>query len=434
LGLWSFGFSLVYVLPAVGYLVWFRSASVKRARTHRSIESKGSIFPALLAALAGSVLGAIPWLIYAGRLGSSTLVGELAGGAIAGVEGLGIFDWMLRRMFNLLILGGTVVTGLRPPWEIRWLAIPLAPLVFSFWIVVLIIAIKITKREIGSHKVHPGLALDESSNAQPAHSESTVIDVPGEERGLSEKAYSARPRLNRSRKIERDLDQLSNPKEYTHSPLFAGVLLTLAAGFFLTPFGADPSGRYFLPFSVILAIFAAVIVWTWQRNVNHRAWLVVLPIILFNLWGVYQSATKFPPGLTTQFDKITQIDHRYDDELINFLRMNGEKQGFTNYWVAYPLAFLTDEELIYLPKLPYHQDFRYTPRDNRYEPYELSLQNNERAAYITTNNLALDEYLRHSFSVLDVAWEETLIGDYHIFYQLSRRVDPEEIGLGIDTQ
>ncbi|KAF5435362.1 hypothetical protein C5S36_03320, partial [Candidatus Methanophagaceae archaeon] len=112
----------------------------------------------------------------------------------------------------------------------------------------------------------------------------------------------------------------------------------------------------------------------------------------------------------------------------DFLSKHGETRGYSNYWVSYPLAFESDEELIYIPRLPYHLDFRYTARDDRYEPYQALVEGSDRVAYITTFHPALDESIRASFRRLGVVWEEEMIGDYQIFYNLSRPVHPEEIG------
>jgi hypothetical protein len=137
-----------------------------------------------------------------------------------------------------------------------------------------------------------------------------------------------------------------------------------------------------------------------------------------------------PPGFTTQIDAVTQIDHQYDNELIEFLQTEGENRGYTNYWVAYPLAFLSEESLIYIPRLPYHQDLRYTTRDDRYPPYDRLIDQTQRTAYITTNNPLLDEQLRTGFKDLGVSWQEAKIGDYHVYYRLSQVVKPEDVGLG----
>jgi hypothetical protein len=166
---------------------------------------------------------------------------------------------------------------------------------------------------------------------------------------------------------------------------------------------------------------------------NHWPIVLIVGMATFNLLGTLQCAAVNPPGITTQFDSITVIDHAYDPELISFLLENHENYGYSNYWVAYPIAFQSDERLIYLPRLPYHQDFRYTSRDDRYSPYRDIVQNSDRVAYITTNHPDLDQYLRKAFSEKKITWKEKKIGNYQVFYDLSLPVRPEEIGLG-DTQ
>jgi hypothetical protein len=150
------------------------------------------------------------------------------------------------------------------------------------------------------------------------------------------------------------------------------------------------------------------------------------------LLGTFQTALRYPPGVSTQIDAVAQVDHRCDQALIDFLNENGETRGYTNYWVSYPLAFRSDESLIFVPRLPYHQDFRYTPRDDRYPPYDEMVDKAGRVAYITTNHPDLDRYLQKSFADLEVTWQERQIGDFHIFYHLSEVVRPFEIGLGSD--
>jgi len=207
-------------------------------------------------------------------------------------------------------------------------------------------------------------------------------------------------------------------------------MVTLLAGFVLSPFGADPSGRYFLPLAAPLASFAAGWVVSAEQRWGRWVWLAPGVLIPFHLVGTLESASRFPPGLTTQFDPVTQIDHRYDAELMAFLQSQGERRGYTNYWVAYPLAFLSQEDLIFVPRLPYHQDFRYTRRDDRYAPYDDLVARAERVAYITTNHPALASTLREGFLSLGVTWKEARFGDYLVFYGLSRAVRPEALGLG----
>lgn len=378
-GLWVFGLTLVYSIPALIYLVWM---SVRSASNYRLTNN---LFPFPIerkeikhysrtwgAAIIGGVFGAFPWWAAAKNTGLLNLFRELSGSAIAGVESLSPLEQILQHIINLGLFGPTVILGLRPPWEIRWLALPLAPLVLVFWIGVIIFAVRKT-------------ASDFRHN-------------PGE-------------------------------GDFSHAPLLSAVVISIFAGFILSPFGADPSGRYFLPVGVVMAVFAAQAVWKWQPKWGKYIWSAVGVLFIFHIWGTIEVARGYPPGVTTQFDAVTQINHEFDQELIDFLVAQGETRGYTNYWVAYPLAFHSDEKIVFIPKLPYHPDLRYTSRDNRFQPYDQLVNQSDRVAYITTGNDLLDDLIRERFSENGIRWEEINIGDFQVYFQLSRRVTPEEIGL-----
>ena len=327
--------------------------------------SQRGIFRSLSGILVGGLVGALPWWLYAWQNGFNRLIGELLGSAVA-VEQV---NWLARtgmHLVNLALLGFTVIFGFRPPWGITWLALPILPLALIAWVIVLI------------------------------HARQSMLKPSPSRSGFA---------------------------------LLAGVGLTLFAGFLFTSFGVDPSGRYFLPLAVPLAIFAADFAW---RGIAKKWLRFTVPgvIILFQLFGNLQSALTYPPGFTTQFYEPTIIEHRYDAELIGFLKEKGEMRGYTNYWVTYPLAFLSKEEAIFTPRLPYHLDLRYTARDNRYEPYNEIMDASQRTAYITTRNPALNERLTAGFSSLGVSWQEQRIGDYHVYFALSRPVRPDELNLG----
>ncbi len=162
MGLWVFGLTLVYSVPAVGYLVGrsIRSKSLasKSARANPVLEKEArSDSPqweslwlrtgnwGLL--LVGVMIGALPWLVFAINKGFSILLVELGGGAIAGVESVNLAGQILRHGLNLGLFGTTVILGLRPSWEIRWLGLPLAPLVLSFWGLVIVYAVKKTIKD-----------------------------------------------------------------------------------------------------------------------------------------------------------------------------------------------------------------------------------------------------------------------------------------------
>ena len=208
-----------------------------------------------------------------------------------------------------------------------------------------------------------------------------------------------------------------------------GMIVTLLATFLLTPFGGDPSGRYFLPLYVPLAIFTAMLLQRFRKQNVIIASLLLALLVGYNITGTLVAVAKNPPGITTQFDPVTWIDHTRDQELIDFLLANDETRGYTNYWVQTPIAFLSGERIISAARLPYHLAMDYTPRDDRYPPFTQAVREAPRAFYITVNHPKLDALIRDRLTGLGVAFKEHDIGNYHIFYDLSRKVEPEELGI-----
>lgn len=327
----------------------------------------------------GFALGASPWIAYTATNGLIT-VAEMGGLAISGASSPLIVFAVFQHLFNFLLFGPTVVWGMRPPWSAEFLALPLVPYALALHIGAILIVI----RRLASRR-------------GPA--------APGRW-------------------------------------LLAGTMLCMLLGFVFSPFGADPSGRYFLPLAVPVALFTAeVLHWFRLRRRQQprrslwRKWfgqVLALGLIAFYWWGNVQAAAQFPPGFTTQFDAVARVDPRPLPELMQFLRAQGETRGYTNYWVAYPLAFASQEELLYVARLPYHEDFRYTPRDSRVPAYEAAVAASERVAYITTRHPALDSQLRSGLRSLGVEFSERTFGDYRVFYGLSRRVTPDEFSFGLD--
>ena len=334
-----------------------------------------------LLAAAGFVVGSLPWWLgNLGRLGVG--VAELAGVAVRSTATAGSFLGNVgARTFNFVVLGLPAFFGLRFPWSVAgpplWLAVP-------------------------------ALALY-----------------------LGALAYALRSPSTRSS---------STPSSSTHSspsppsprPLLWGVCLALFLGFVLTPFGGDPSGRYFLPLYLPLFIFTADALVALAERIRRWAWVLLGAVLAFNLVGTAQAALHNPPGITTQFEAITQVEHRYDGALMDLLRAHGGTRGYANYWVTYPIAFLSGEEIILEPRLPYKADLRYTPRDDRYAPYREWVEASPTVVYVTTHHPLLDGLLRGRFAALGVSFREAQIGDYHVFYDLSRKIVPGELNLPIE--
>ena len=357
LGFWAFGITLVFSLPS-GVLIL-----LKLRRNEDLRRSAGRV--ALMIATFG--LGALPWLAGALGQGLSPFVGELFGEAIAGASPSNFVSAAGQHLVNLLLFGPTIVSGVRPPWAVEWLAMPLAPLALVFWLVTMVF-------------------------------------------GISRLRVKDEARVGRW--------------------MLAGVVGALVMGFILTPFGADPTGRYFLPLAVPLALMAGEMVGGLLVNrIGYWAYGAVALILVFNLASNFQAAAKVPPGITTQFDPVAQVDHRYMPELIDFLQAESELAGYSNYWVSYPLAFLSEERLIFTPALPYHLDFRHSDRDDRYAPYRRVVDGSPSIAYITTNFEELDQRLRDGLARRGIEFRTTVIGPYTVFHGLSERVEPEQLGI-----
>ncbi len=213
----------------------------------------------------------------------------------------------------------------------------------------------------------------------------------------------------------------------------AGGLLALFVGGFLvvfigSHFGLDATGRYLLPLYAPLAMGTGLLAsWLWRKRAVYGAVFIGL-VLLFNSAETWRAAAS-PAGLTTQFDPITRFDNAHDAELIDFLHEQGETRGYANYWVTFRLAFLSREEILFSPRLPYKADLSYTENDNRYPAYEAAAAQSPRAAYITTLHPTLDEQLRSGFARLGIRFREQQIGPYHVFYALSGPVRPEELNL-----
>ncbi len=97
------------------------------------------------------------------------------------------------------------------------------------------------------------------------------------------------------------------------------MIVTLLVTFLLTPFGGDPSGRYFLPLYYAAGDLHCNALATHSQAKCDVASLLLALLVGYNVAGTLAAAAKNPPGITTQFDPVTWIDHTRDQELIDFL-------------------------------------------------------------------------------------------------------------------
>ena len=206
------------------------------------------------------------------------------------------------------------------------------------------------------------------------------------------------------------------------------VAALFIAAFVLTGFGADPSGRYFLPLTHMLLLWLAA---GWARGRRRQPRIANAALALLLLYfaaGTWQTATR-PPRLTALFaPEMTGLTP--DRPLQAFLERHNLRTGYTTYWIAYPLAFLSGEELRFSPRLPYHLDLRYTPRDDRIPAYTRAACRAASPAYVVAvKQTALLQRLRAGFRTHGLAWREAHVGAFVVLYDLSRPISPWELGL-----
>lgn len=212
--------------------------------------------------------------------------------------------------------------------------------------------------------------------------------------------------------------------------LLAGVTITFALLFLLTPFGTDATGRYFVPLTTPIALWSA----DFLGHIRHiRRWaasVALLYLLGFNLTGHVLAISQTPPGLTAQLDDRVRFDNRHDQQLISFLHEIGSTRGYSNYWVAFRIAFVSGESVILSAQLPYKPDLSYNPADDRYLPYTQEVARADHLVYVTSVQPALDAHVWQALTAAEVTFSERQIGPYHVFYGLSRHVSPQELGFG----
>jgi 4-amino-4-deoxy-L-arabinose transferase-like glycosyltransferase len=328
----------------------------------------------------GFAVGALPWIVHTLGSGPDTLGFLLRGAGAGGAAAeIGPGSPLIVKTATLFLFNLPALFGLRPSWGVDWIALPVGVLVAAVYLLVLYQAVR--RAVVGGMEPERRIPL------------TTLV-------------------------------------------MAWGLLIVI---FFLSPFGYDPSGRYLLPLYPLLA----VLVGDWLARIRpgrltcnpigiqlSTAGLILMVCLGYNLWGNVRAMLDRPTGLTTQFSPITQIPHDHDDDLIAFLNDLGVDRGYSNYWVAYRIAFLTDEEIILLPLLPYKEDLSFNGGDVRYPPYRAMVEDAEQVVYVTSNLPALDEELRERFTAMGIEFHEQAIGPYTVFYDLPRHVRPDELGLG----
>ncbi|MCB9456842.1 MAG: hypothetical protein H6671_12725 [Anaerolineaceae bacterium] len=312
----------------------------------------------LLLALAGFVIGSAPWWVFDFTHNHAALQTFLSSTQTGEFSGIGLpYVPPGQRALGLVIAGIPALVGMRSPWSADFFALPVGVIALVIY----------------------GVAVF---------------------------------RLLRGH----------NPLRPDGRGLVLGMLGLFMAVFVASTFGADPTGRYFVPLALPIGILLGTLaagLWT-QLSGKWRALPVVLVALVIGYQAAGQwSAASTPPGLTTQFDPVSHIANDHDAELIAFLTEHELYNGCTNYWVAFRLAFLSDEMLQYSSALPYKANLSYNAADNRYAPYIEATNNAANIAYITTNLPELDTRLQTAFAERGLSYQQTQIGSFQVYYDFS---------------
>ena len=209
--------------------------------------------------------------------------------------------------------------------------------------------------------------------------------------------------------------------------LVLGMAGLLVAVFVLSRFSNDPTGRYFLPLSlplgVMLGVLAAALVHPRRADAGRaglrRAAAVGAVAVVLSTHAIGQiTAARGPVGLTTQFNVAEHIEAGYDEAVIAFLNERGLTHGYSSYWPAFRLAFLSGETVLLSPTLPPRDDLDWTPFYERIPAWRTAAD----AApplFVTANTPLLDAALERLFTEAGVTWQTESIGPYRIFYDFN---------------
>lgn len=163
--------------------------------------------------------------------------------------------------------------------------------------------------------------------------------------------------------------------------------------------------RYTFPF--IYASFLVVGTFVWFIKEKYR-WLVS-SLLVFN--SIYKFATFHLSFKSPSYN-----------EVVDLLRSHKIKYGYSDYWTAYPITFLTNEDIIISPRLNDKSGFY-----DRTPHYYDKVKESERKCFIFSDRMEI-EYKRFmdKLSLKKIAYEEYSIKDYKIVI-LKCRCDDSEL-------
>jgi hypothetical protein len=99
------------------------------------------------------------------------------------------------------------------------------------------------------------------------------------------------------------------------------------------------------------------------------------------------------------------------DALVNYLRGEHLKYGYTGYYTAYPVVFLSNEDIILSPRAgPIFLD--------RYEPYSRQVDKTQNACYIFFSESRTDALFAQQLQRLNTEFKKVSVGAWNVYSDL----------------
>jgi hypothetical protein len=177
--------------------------------------------------------------------------------------------------------------------------------------------------------------------------------------------------------------------------------------------------RYFVPAYTVLAVFAAAFAWAARRWVRWLPVPIMAVLIGVNLWSNFS------------VDPVASMRSPYENvplpatnaELVDFLRAEDIQYAYASHWIGYRVML---EAQLDVQTSDYVEQTHGMDRLPRYSRAV------EKAAAVPAYILFHPPWnktppLEERFEEMGVVFSKQVVGDYVVYYDLSRRVHPSEV-------
>lgn len=170
---------------------------------------------------------------------------------------------------------------------------------------------------------------------------------------------------------------------------------------------ASPRARYLLPLYTAIPFLFAYFFKYLKKVSCWIAYPLLIFLLFFNLHGNWLFIEK--------------VSISPYEEILSFLKVKGITYGYSDYWTAYPLTFISKEEIIISPRANDPGGFF-----DRYPLYSQAVRGSERICYILDSE-ELNLLFKKRMEQKRIRFLEKEIVPYKIYYGFSRNVHPEEL-------